>query len=95
MNQWNNIPIKEPKSIRTPKSYDIIEIAKWAYIVELESFVLIDNPLKTLRNKDQFNDSFPHLKIPNCSWAHHSIPINFPCSFIKGIQRILGRAQFG
>jgi hypothetical protein len=65
MNQWNNIPIKEPKGIRTPKSYDVIEIAKWAYIVELESFVLIDDPLKTLRNKDQFNDSFPHLKIPN------------------------------
>jgi len=65
LNTWNNIPIKKPKPIRKPQSYDVIEIAKWAYIVEQEGFVLIDDPLKTIKNKDQFNDSFPHLKIPN------------------------------
>jgi hypothetical protein len=64
LNTWNNIPIKQPKSISRIKHYNVIEIAKWAYIVDQERFVIIDDPYKQAKRARQFNVSFPEIKLP-------------------------------
>ena len=64
MQQWNNIEIQTPV-LSQPKSYHAIELLKWCWVIQLERFVLIDDPTKLQLKEGQFNDLYSTTELPN------------------------------
>ena len=63
---WNDVPTQEPvlRPTQIP-AYQNLQIADWCYVIALKSFVLVADPTKFLFSKNQFDDLFAHLPMPN------------------------------
>ena len=64
MEQWNSIEIQTPV-LSQPKSYHAIELLKWCWVIQLERFVLIDDPTQLQLKEGQFNDLYSTTELPN------------------------------
>ena len=64
MEQWYNIELQTPV-LSQPKSYHAIELLKWCWVIQIEIFVLIDDPTKLQLKNGPFGsvhyrpDGFP------------------------------------
>ena len=81
-NDWNNAKVPNTPSIGTPKHWDAINILDWCYIVKLQSFVWMPDPMKHEYNKNQFNDLFSHIEMPTKRVGNRNIPLT-PEQYIK------------
>jgi hypothetical protein len=84
---WDNVEVpNQPPAIRTPKTYDAIAVADWCYVVSLERFVWMSDPMREGYKWQQFNDLFAHVAMPTKQVNNREVALT-PVQYIKELHR--------